>query len=275
MTSRTKILQGRLLASTIFASAALIASPAYAQDDPPAQTAEESSSDSTIVVTGTLVRNPNLVSSSPVNVTDENEIELQQANVAEELLRELPGAVPSIGSAVNNGNGGNSFVNLRGLGANRNVVLLDGVRVVPSTLGGLFDLNNIPLALIQRVDVLTGGASTTYGADAVSGVVNFITRQDFAGIDINLSEQITERGDGNVFRADVTIGANFTTAAATRPSRSAIRRPIPSIRARATSRCSLSGRLAAIPPAPASPRRPRALLTSIEPAPTTATAFRR
>ena len=74
---------------------------------------------------------------------------------------------------------------------------------------GRFDLNNIPLALIQRVDVLTGGASTTYGADAVSGVVNFITRRDFAGIDINLSEQITEQGDGNVFRADVTIGANF------------------------------------------------------------------
>jgi len=208
MTSRTKILQGRLLASTVFASAALIASPAYAQDDPPAQAADERG-EGAIVITGTLVRNPNLVSSSPINVTTEEEIELQQANVAEELLRELPGAVPSIGSAVNNGNGGNSFVNLRGLGANRNVVLLDGVRLVPATLGGLFDLNNIPLALIQRVDVLTGGASTTYGADAVSGVVNFITRQDFAGIDINLSEQITERGDGNVFRADVTIGANF------------------------------------------------------------------
>ena len=195
----------RFLASTMFASAAFVATPAFAQGA--AQSAENT--DDAIVVTGTLVRNPNLVASSPVNTVGEEEIELQQANVAEELLRELPGAVPSIGSAVNNGNGGASFVNLRGLGSNRNVVLIDGVRLVPAELNGRFDLNNIPLALIQRVDVLTGGASTTYGADAVAGVVNFITRRDFAGIDINVSEQITERGDGNIFRADVTIGANF------------------------------------------------------------------
>lgn len=191
-----------LLATTVLASVALASGPAWAQ-----QAAE--SGDETIVVTGTLVRNPNLVSSSPVSVTTAEEIDLQQANVAEELLRELPGATPSIGSAVNNGNEGASQADLRGLGPNRNIVLLDGVRVVPSTLQGTVDLNNVPLALIQRVDVLTGGASTTYGADAVSGVVNFITRQDFAGIDINLSEQITERGDGNVFRGDVTIGANI------------------------------------------------------------------
>ncbi len=213
MIDRNRAFRARLLASTLFASSMLVASPALAQDDAqpadqPAQ-AEEVGGGDEIVVTGTLVRNPNLVASSPVNVVGEEEIELQQANVAEELLRELPGALPSIGSAVNNGNGGNSFVNLRALGPNRNVVLLDGVRLVPANLPGIFDLNNVPLALIQRVDVLTGGASTTYGADAVSGVVNFITRTDFAGIDINLSEQITEQGDGNVFRADVTIGANF------------------------------------------------------------------
>ena len=197
--------RARLLASTIFAAGALAATPAFAQDN--AQAAE--TNDEAIVVTGTLVRNPNLVASSPVNSVGAEEIDLQQANVAEELLRELPGAVPSIGSAVNNGNGGSSFADLRGLGANRNVVLLDGVRVVPANLAGVFDLNNVPLALIQRVDVLTGGASTTYGADAVSGVVNFITRRDFSGIDINVSEQITGQGDGNIFRADVTIGANF------------------------------------------------------------------
>ena len=70
-------------------------------------------------------------------------------------------------------------------------------------------MNNIPLALIDRVDVLTGGASTTYGADAVTGVVNFITKKNFAGVDLESSEQITERGDGNIFRADLTLGANF------------------------------------------------------------------
>ncbi|WP_243469542.1 TonB-dependent receptor plug domain-containing protein, partial [Sphingopyxis granuli] len=79
-----------------------------------------------------------------------DEIDMQQATVAEELLRELPGVTPSIGSAVNNGNGGASFVNLRNMGSNRNVVLLDGVRLVPAELNGRFDLNNIPLALIER-----------------------------------------------------------------------------------------------------------------------------
>ena len=97
------------------------------------------------------------------------------------MLRELPGAAPSIGSAVNNGNGGAAFADLRGLGNFRNVVLLDGDRIVPSSFIGRVDLNNIPLALVERVDTLTGGAATTYGADAVSGVINFITRQDFAG----------------------------------------------------------------------------------------------
>jgi iron complex outermembrane recepter protein len=218
----------RLLATTI-AGAAIFAQPAFAQTQPPASPDEprpaedvqietqETVPDSQgqtepgeeIVVTGTLIRNPNLVQSAPVTSVGEAEIELSQANVAEELLRELPAAVPSVGSQVNNGNGGASFVNLRGLGTNRNLVLLDGKRLVPAGLGGVVDLNNIPLSLLERVDVLTGGASTTYGADAVTGVVNFITKRDFAGADISLSNTITERGDGNIIRADLTLGANF------------------------------------------------------------------
>lgn len=207
------VFRSRLLTSSLLVGAAALGSPAFAQavpaDSPEAQASEPATDSTEVVVTGSLVRNPNLESTSPVNVVSEKEIELQQANVAEELVRELPGAVPSIGSAVNNGNGGSSFVNLRALGSNRNIVVLDGVRLVPAELQGRFDLNNIPLALVQRVDILTGGASTTYGADAVAGVVNFITRKDFAGLDMSLSEQITEKGDGNVFRGDLTMGANF------------------------------------------------------------------
>jgi len=184
---------------------ALVASPAFAQQ----QSADEDAAKDEIVVTGTLISNPNLQRSAPVNVTTADAIELKQNNVAEEVLREIPGIVPSIGSAVNNGNGGNSFVNLRGLGSNRNVVLLDGRRVVPADLAGRFDLNNIPLALVERVDVLTGGSSTTYGADAISGVVNFVTKRDFTGFEASFSEQITEKGDGNTMRADVTTGASF------------------------------------------------------------------
>ncbi|WP_046348076.1 TonB-dependent receptor domain-containing protein [Sphingomonas changbaiensis] len=196
----------RTLLSLSAATAALCAAPAFAQD----QTAEAAPADEgTIVVTGSLITNPNLERSTPVNVTTSEEVELRQTNVAEQLLREVPGVVPSTGSAVNNGNNGASFVNLRGLGSNRNLVLLDGVRITPSNQLGRVDLNNIPLALIERTEVLTGGASTTYGADAVSGVVNFITKKDFTGLEISASEQITERGDGNVFRVDTTIGANF------------------------------------------------------------------
>jgi outer membrane receptor protein involved in Fe transport len=203
------------------------ASPAFAQETPPpaentatddqapgvttqeAAVQEAASEGEDIVVTGTLIRNPNLEQSTPVNVTTSDAIELKQSNVAEEVLRELPGVVASIGSAVNNGNGGSSFVDLRGLGSIRNIVLLDGNRLVPTGLAGRVDLNNIPLALIERVDALTGAAVTTYGADAITGVVNFITRRDFAGIEVSASEQITEKGDGNYFRADLTLGANF------------------------------------------------------------------
>lgn len=186
---------------------ALVAQPALAQDAEPEETATEAAP--AIVVTGSRISNPNLELASPVNVVSSDDLELAQTNVAEEFLRELPSAVPSVGSAVNNGNGGASFVNLRGIGSNRNLVLLDGRRFTPADTTGRVDLNNIPLAIIERTEVLTGGATTTYGADAIGGVVNFITKRDFEGLEATASQQITEQGDGNVFRADVTIGANF------------------------------------------------------------------
>ena len=163
----------------------------------------------TIVVTGSLIKNPNLISAAPVNVTTAETIQLRASNVAEEVLRDIPGVVPSVGSAVNNGNGGASFVDLRGIGSGRNIVLLDGNRIAPSGLGGRVELNNIPLALVERVDALTGAAVTTYGADAISGVVNFVTKQDFSGVDLQLSTGLTEKGDGQSVRADLTVGGNF------------------------------------------------------------------
>lgn len=202
--------KSRFLMATALASSSLIllAQPTWAQDAAP-QAADDGAASDEIVVTGSLISNPNLEKSTPVNVTTADEIELKQSNVAEEVLRELPGVVPNVGSAVNNGNGGASYVDLRGLGSNRNIVLLDGYRIAPSDLVGRVDLNNIPLALIERVDAQTGGAVTTYGADAITGAVNFITKRNFAGFEAQASEQITEKGDGNVFRLDATIGANF------------------------------------------------------------------
>src|SRR6476469_7241005 len=182
--------------------------PAGVQPNESAAPAEPTSAQE-IVITGTLIRNPNLVASAPVTVLGHDEMQLRQTNTAEEVLRTIPGASPSIGAQVNNGSGGSSYVNLRSLGSNRNIVLLDGVRIVPVDLLGRVDLNNIPLALVDRVDVLTGGASSTYGADAVAGVVNFITRNDFSGMELAVSDQITQRGDGNYLRGDLTLGANF------------------------------------------------------------------
>ncbi|HEX8420632.1 MAG TPA: TonB-dependent receptor, partial [Sphingomonas sp.] len=217
--------RARLLASTLLVSAAVAAAPVHAQIapqegaattvdpnaaiTPQGDTPGATTATGDIVVTGTLLRNPNLISSSPVNVIGDAEIIKRAPNTAEELLRALPGVTPGIGSQVNNGANGTNSVDLRGLGSQRNLVLLDGNRIVPSLAGGTVDLNVIPLALIQRVDVLTGGASTTYGADAVSGVVNFITRTDFSGVDARASYRLTERGDGGSLRADLTLGSNF------------------------------------------------------------------
>ncbi|MFN3452825.1 MAG: TonB-dependent receptor plug domain-containing protein, partial [Sphingorhabdus sp.] len=200
----TRISNLKYAAAPLALGLALISTPSFAQD-----AAAEEEPGSEIVVTGSLIQNPNLVQSTPVNATTAEEIDLLQSNVAEEVLRELPGVVPSIGSAVNNGNGGASFVDLRGLGSTRNIVLLDGNRIAPSGLAGRVDLNNIPLALVERADALTGAAVTTYGADAITGVVNFITRKDFAGLEVAAATQLTEKGDGHTVRLDATIGANF------------------------------------------------------------------
>ena len=221
---RTRRLRECLLISAIMAAAA----PAFGQEtaDPtgtPTQASPQAPADQAappagpaalstlgeVVVTGSLIKNPALAGNAPVNVIGADEIKFRQANTAQSFLSELPGAVGSIGAAINSGNTGASTVNLYGLGSNRNLVLLDGNRVVPADLTGITDLDNIPLALVKRVEVLTGGAATTYGADAISGVVNFITRDDFSGVELSAGNQITQKGDGETYRVDLTLGGNF------------------------------------------------------------------
>ncbi|MEM8825793.1 MAG: TonB-dependent receptor, partial [Pseudomonadota bacterium] len=204
---------------------ALMSAPAFAQDADatdnevggiaPAeqvQTAQLETAEvdqDVIVVTGSRLSNPNLETNSPIAVVTEDEVELRQVNTVEEFLRQIPGVAPGIGSNVNNGNGGNTTLNLRGLGAVRNVVLLNGTRVTPFDTTGVTNVDIIPVALLERTDVLTGGASATYGGDAVAGVTNFVTKRDFEGVELSLLESITEEGDGNIFRGDLLIGANF------------------------------------------------------------------
>ena len=187
---------------------AMLSSGAYAQEAPLEDASEEIEED-IIVVTGSRINNPNLELASPVTTVSAEEINLRQANVVEEFIREIPGVVPGVGAQVNNGNGGSTFLNLRGIGANRNLVLLNGTRVIPAGLGGITNVDVIPIALIGRTDVLTGGAGAAYGADAIGGVVNFITKTDFSGVELSVTQGITDRGDGETFRADLTIGGNF------------------------------------------------------------------
>ncbi|MFQ3666672.1 MAG: TonB-dependent receptor, partial [Sphingomonadaceae bacterium] len=191
-------------AASLAITLGLASAPALAQ-----ATATTEAATDTIIVTGTRIARPNLEQSSPVAVVDGSEIVFQQPVSAEDFLRTLPITTPSIGPQTNNGSNGSARLNLRGLGSNRNLVLLNSRRITPRDTDGVVDLNTIPVALIERTELLTGGASTQYGADAVAGVVNFITRRDFSGVEINGLAGLTQRGDGQSYRVDATIGANF------------------------------------------------------------------
>lgn len=105
--------------------------------------------------------------------------------------------------------GGQSYADLRGLGAERTLVLLDGQRLVPTNPSGAVDLNLIPMALIESVDVMTGGASATYGSDAMAGVVNFRLRQHFHGLEVSAQHGASTHGDGSENSASVLLGGNF------------------------------------------------------------------
>ena len=201
----------------LFASCAVVASamsgPLHAQVTVPAeqvQQAEPTVTEQTdVVITGTRIARPDLETASPVNVIDNQEIQLRQPQTAEDLLRDLPSVRPSFGPGVNNGGDGSASVDLRGIGTNRTLVLLDGRRIVPFGLDGITDLNTIPVDLVERVDVVTGGASSVYGADAVAGVVNFVTKRNFSGIAASGSYRISARGDAPQAQVNLTLGTNF------------------------------------------------------------------
>jgi outer membrane receptor protein involved in Fe transport len=164
-----------------------IGAPAYAQDaEVTTDTAEETATGEAIVVTGTRLRSPNLESASPVTVIGAEEFAITGTTRVEDLVNSLPQVFAGQGANVSNGATGTATLNLRGLGAERTLVLVNGRRMMPGTPStSAADINAIPAALIERVDVLTGGASSVYGADAVAGVVNFVLDTDFEGFKIN------------------------------------------------------------------------------------------
>ncbi len=174
---------------------------AFAQEDEADQLEE-------IVTTGSRIKRKDFTSNAPVATVGFEQIEMTGTVNTESLLNTLPQAVPGLDRTSNNPGNGTATVDLRGLGSNRTLVLINGVRVVPTTSGGSVDINSIPNALIDRIEVLTGGASAVYGSDAVSGVVNFILKDDFEGVSINAGFEQTFDGDAGIFSTDVTMGTN-------------------------------------------------------------------
>ncbi len=155
------------------------ASPA--EDPAPATTASAGSGD--IVITGSRIPQPNLSSASPVTVLSSQDIKLQGTTRTEDLINSLPQSFAGQGSNISNGATGIATINLRGLGSQRTLVLVNGRRLMSGDPRQLVaDVNFVPASLVKRIDVLTGGASSVYGADAVAGVVNFIMDTSFRGL---------------------------------------------------------------------------------------------
>jgi iron complex outermembrane receptor protein len=209
----------RLLSSTLLVGASVLANPAYAQSTPPTTGTQSTVPDQNvptnpggapptgpvsstptptvnaegqtvqsgneIIITGTRIPQPNLTSAAPVTVVTNQDVKLSGTTRIEDVLNQLPSVGASQASGVSNGATGTAEVDLRYLGSKRTLTLINGRRMTPgdpNSTTQAADLNLIPAALIKRVEVLTGGASSVYGADAVAGVVNFIMDTNFTGI---------------------------------------------------------------------------------------------
>jgi outer membrane receptor protein involved in Fe transport len=163
----------------------LTAPSAYAQQPPPPAEKIEK-----VTVTGTRIPSANLESTSPITTITSTDIKLSAPISVENLLNVMPQVIADQGNMVSNGSTGTSNVNLRGLGSARTLVLVNGRPLPPgSPVNGGYgaDLNEIPLPLIQRVEILTGGASAVYGSDAIAGVVNFIMNDRFEGVQFDVT----------------------------------------------------------------------------------------
>lgn len=217
-----KILRVCAMASTGLTALAMTAPAVHAQDQaaPAPEAAPEAAkpatliSDKDIIVTGSRVKRDGYDAPTPLTVVNQDAInKAAPANLAD-YVNQMPQLSPSQTSRVGNGNtstgvNGLNLLDLRGLGPNRTLVLVDNQRVAPSTQTGAVDVNNIPTALVKRVDIVTGGASAAYGSDAVAGVVNFIIDRTFTGIKANVNGAITSRGDNKSYDASFAAGKSF------------------------------------------------------------------
>ncbi|MBN8819558.1 MAG: TonB-dependent receptor [Sphingomonas sp.] len=197
----------------------LVASPAFAQGDVASSPAAQPDGEEAIVVTGSRIARSGFDQPTPVTVLGADQIERQAAVNVAQVLNDLPSfraqATPATNAIFAN-NIGASTADLRGLGANRTLVLINGRRVVPSTVqgssfaaAGVVDLSLIPASLIQRAEVVTGGASAAYGSDAVAGVVNILLDTRFNGIKGSVQYGINDAGDNKQYMLSLAGGMSF------------------------------------------------------------------
>ncbi len=213
MSKKPNLLKPSLLSASVSAALSAmvlssIAPVAYAQDD--AAELEE------IVITGSRIVRRDYDSNSPIVTVDAADFEQQTGLNIESYLNQLPEYNPASSPTTTQGDVqitpvnsvGIASISLRGFGANRSLVLVNGKRPTPINPLMVTDINGIPSALIQRVETITGGASAVYGADAVAGVTNFILRDNFEGFEIDTQAGQTDDGDGSETRISAVLGAN-------------------------------------------------------------------
>ena len=175
-----------------------------------------------IQVTGSRITRRDLESNSPIVSIDNAALEAKSGLNIESYLNQLPAFNPAGSPTVKGGTGSNSDVqisavssvgiasiSLRGFGPNRGLVLMDGHRATPTNALMVVDVNSVPSSMIKRVEIISGGASATYGADAIAGVSNFILRKDFQGLEADIQQGITQAGDGQELRASALMGSKF------------------------------------------------------------------
>ena len=213
------ILVAGIAASPLSCAAAVAAEPAGTAVNGSGESAEgESASESAfeeagemeeVVVTGSRLLRRGYGSPSPIAILTREDFEFTGQQTLETALSQMPQFTPSFDRTANNPGNGRAYVNLRGLGPHRTLVMLNGRRLGPSGVGSEVDVNNLPQALIESAEIITGGASTVYGSDAVAGVINFTIRQDFEGLGFDVNAYMTGEGDSNIYDFSLSYGHNF------------------------------------------------------------------
>ncbi|WP_313803716.1 TonB-dependent receptor domain-containing protein [Sphingobium sp.] len=207
------------LSAGVSALAIMLAAPAVAQDSAVPQPAEQSAADapanaSDIIVTGTRLQNSTFTAPTPVQVLTAETVQQRAPSNIADVVNELPAfrvsrSSKGSGRVADQQLGVQALLDMRGLGAERTLVLVNGKRHVGTNFRGTLDTSLIPVGLIDRVDVVTGGASAAYGSDAVAGVTNFVLRNKMEGITASIQSSITKYGDGGEVAGNFAAGTGF------------------------------------------------------------------